>query len=98
MNQQLLASCSPAQRLCSERTMPDRVSATFPGRVTAALLIPLFALTIGAAETTFEKQQYVAHPGIVSLIHADLNGDGVQDLISASQASASIEVYIANGN
>jgi hypothetical protein len=64
-------------------------------------LLALFLLftTLGfGAEATFSAQTYPGRTHIRQQVHADLNNDGVQDLITASDNASTITTFISNGN
>jgi FG-GAP-like repeat len=66
--------------------------------VSALAFILLCSTGIYAAEPTFTGQTYAGRTHIRQQIHADLNNDGVQDLITASDNAAAITTFISNGN
>ena len=66
-------------------------------RATFAILL-LFATSAWASEPTFTGQTYPGRTHIRQQIHGDLNNDGIQDLITASENAATITTFISNGN
>lgn len=67
-------------------------------RPTLFALLLLFTLCTWASEPTFPGQTYPGRTHIRQQIHADLNNDGVQDLITASDNASAITTFINNGN
>lgn len=67
-------------------------------RPAALALFLLFTTWAWAGEPTFTGQTYPGRPRIGQQIHADINNDGIQDLITASDNGTAITTYISNGD
>ena len=66
------------------------------------VLILLLSATAVANPPSFQIENYPGRPQVVSQVHADINNDGKQDMITASfgadGASPTVTTYIGTGN
>jgi FG-GAP-like repeat len=67
-------------------------------RVLSVVILSFLFTTVAFGQATFTNQQYDVRNDVRELISADLNGDGIPDLISTSSAEARITIYIGNGD
>jgi hypothetical protein len=70
----------------------------FVGRIVAAIFIVLSTSVVSAAATSFTTSNISVGIRPFQLATADLNGDGIPDLIVSNGGSNSISVLMGNGD